>query len=139
MPVRWDQDDDRRLITLVVTDPHTHEDILACVDRQAAEGLWHYARLVDMRLVGELGWPNQAIVKQRILKAGAGRPAGAVAMIVGNRPDWFREALRRSPAEAGLQDFEVLVTPEQVEDWIHRNTHHHATVSAPARRRPLAD
>ena len=122
MPVEWKRDDARQLITLVVTDPYTPEDVLVAVDRQAAEGVWHYARLVDFRKVSEVVWVDQAVVKDRVMDAGGGRPSAAVAMVVGENPMWFREALHYRGPKAGLDDFEVLVTAAQVENWIHRHT-----------------
>ena len=121
MPIEWKQDDARQLITVIVTDPYTPEEVLALLDRQAAEGLWHYARIVDFRKVREIVWVDQSIVKERVMKADGGGPSGAVAMIVGRNPTWFREALHHPGGNVGFDDYEVLVTPDQVDDWIKRH------------------
>ena len=60
-------------------------------------------------------------MRARLLKAGRGRPPGAAAIIVGAHPDRFSEALEHPGSDAGFTDFEVLVTPEQIEDWIRRH------------------
>ena len=49
MPVRWEQDDERRLLTVRVTDPYSVNDILAILDRLAAEDAWDYSILFDVR------------------------------------------------------------------------------------------
>jgi hypothetical protein len=40
MPTQYERDDRRRLITVVVTNPYTVEDLFAVIDRQFAEGTW---------------------------------------------------------------------------------------------------
>jgi hypothetical protein len=49
MPITYVRDDARRLITVAVDGPLVLAEVLATIDRQAAEGTWHYARLYDDR------------------------------------------------------------------------------------------
>jgi hypothetical protein len=114
MPFTYERDDERRLVTVTVTDPYSEDDIFAVVERQAADGVWEYALLYDLRAVAELITLDPAIVKARLLEIGGGRPRGASALIVGAHPDWFRTAMRYSLGIAEVQEFEVLVTPEQM-------------------------
>jgi hypothetical protein len=48
MPITYERDDSRRLITVTVTEPYAVEDILGVIDRQAAEGTWMYALLYEL-------------------------------------------------------------------------------------------
>jgi hypothetical protein len=121
MPVLYQTDDKRRLLTVSVSDPYTAEDVLAVVDRQASEGLWEYALLYDVRSVSQVVDLDPALVKARIRLAGEGRPRGAVAIVIGAHPDRFRAAMLYSAGLGGSHEFEVLITPEQVDDWIRRH------------------
>jgi hypothetical protein len=123
MPFRLERDDDRRLVTVTVTEPFTQNDFFAVLDRHAEEDTWQHALLFDGRALAEDLWVDPASVKAHIVKAGAGKAPGPIAVIIGPHPDRFREALRHPGRIAGFEDFEVLITPEQVENWIRRHTH----------------
>jgi hypothetical protein len=122
MPLRWERDDARRLVTVTFTGSYTAEDIFSVIDRQAAEGLWEYALLYDLRAAADLVQMDPAELRQRILTAGGGRPRGGSAVIVGAHPDWVRTILNFKPATTGIQEFETLITPAQVDSWIERHT-----------------
>jgi hypothetical protein len=49
MPIAYERDDQRRVITLIVTEPYSVDDILSVIDRQAAEDTWGHAMLYDLR------------------------------------------------------------------------------------------
>ena len=49
MPILYLSDDQRRLITVTMTEPYSVNDILSAIDRQASEGHWDYAILYDQR------------------------------------------------------------------------------------------
>jgi hypothetical protein len=51
MPMAYARDDQRRLITVMVTEPYSLGDLLSVLDRQAAEDTWEYAMLYDLRAV----------------------------------------------------------------------------------------
>src|ERR1700674_4937900 len=51
MPIVYERDDARRLITVTLTEPYAVEDIFGAIDRQAAEDTWDYAMLYDLRAV----------------------------------------------------------------------------------------
>jgi hypothetical protein len=121
MPFTYARDDERRLVRVTATDPFTLDDMFAMADRHANEGAWEYALIFDARPMTADAWFDPGLVKAHLLKAGAGRPPGPVALVVGLNPDRFREALRHPGGVAGLGEFEVLVTDRQVEDWIHRH------------------
>jgi len=49
MPITYTRDDRRHLITVTVDGPFDLDEIMATIDRQAAEGTWRYGRLYDER------------------------------------------------------------------------------------------
>ena len=51
MPIAYECDDLRQLITVTVTEPVTLDEIRDVIDRQAAEDTWDYAMLFDLRRV----------------------------------------------------------------------------------------
>src|SRR3954453_19526421 len=59
MPIDYDRDDDRRLITLTFTDPFTFEEALSQADRQSAEGTWEYAVFYDLRAISRVPTTSQ--------------------------------------------------------------------------------
>lgn len=51
MPLTFDRDDVRRRIVLTGTGVVTGKDVIAAIDRQAAEGLWQYSVLYETTAV----------------------------------------------------------------------------------------
>ena len=49
MPSDYRRDDDKRLITVTMTEPFSMADFIGVVERQAAEDTWSYALLYDLR------------------------------------------------------------------------------------------
>jgi len=122
MPIAYERDDQRRLITVTVTEPYSVDDILSAIDRQAAEDTWEYAMLYDLRAVtfalteGEL----QQMV-DRVKAVGSARERGPVGAAVGARPEMFRMGLRYTELTRKLMNVEVLLTSTQIEGWMARN------------------
>ena len=122
MPIAYERDDQRRLITVAVTEPYSVGDILSAIDRQAAEDTWAYATLYDLRAVTFAS--TEADLRQiadRIKVAGGGRERGAVGMAVGARPEMFRMGLRYTELTRKLMNVEVLLTSAQLEGWMARS------------------
>jgi hypothetical protein len=46
-PIAYQRDDQRRLITVTVTEPCSVDDILSVIDRQSGEDTWEYTVLYD--------------------------------------------------------------------------------------------
>jgi hypothetical protein len=121
MPIEYQRDDQRRLVTLLVTEPYSIDEVVAVVDRQVAEDLWAYAMLYDLRggahmLLTETDLQQLAV---RVKAVGPGR--GPVGLAIGNQSQWgliYTEKMRR------LVTLEVLLTPEQVDGWLDRNAPH---------------
>ena len=117
MPIAYERDDQRRLITVAVTEPYSVDDILRAIDRQAAEDTWAYAALYDLRAVTFAS--TEADLQQtadRVKVAGGGRERGPVGIAVGARPEMFRMGLRYTKLTRTLMTVEVLLTVAQVDD-----------------------
>lgn len=59
MPITYVRDDQRRRITVTTTGMVGLDELLAVVDRQAAEGTWRYGMLYDSRRVASVASQNE--------------------------------------------------------------------------------
>ena len=128
MPIDYQRDDDRRLITLTFTEPFSFEEAVNQAERQSAEGIWTYAVLYDLRAVSRAASPAQMQEGlSRIELVGAGRPRGPVGVAIAPRLEMFASGLHYTKAAGPSRDIEVLLTATQIEAWLAR--------SAPTRHR----
>ena len=122
MPLAYERDDRRRLITITVTDPYTVEEVLRVIDRQAAENTWEYAMLYDLRAAENFA---DAVDRPRLAAhakaVGGGRTRGAVCLWVAPRADRFQRSAQYSQAARGA-DVEVVLTDLQLAAWLARAT-----------------
>jgi hypothetical protein len=109
---------------VTVTEPISIQDILDAVERQAAEDTWSYALLYDLRGVVTPLSDDMKLgqLADRVQVLGAGRTRGPVAAAVPLRADMVRSGLFTTQRTAGRLSFEILVTPQQLQDWLARNT-----------------
>jgi hypothetical protein len=122
MPTAYDRDDQRRLITVTVTDPYSADDILSAIDRQAAEDTWAYALLYDLRTAEHMPADEAAQhFADRIKAAGGGQQRGPVGLALGTKPEQFRWGLMYTSVIRKLEAFEVLLTSSQLDAWLARN------------------
>ena len=128
MPIDYHRDDQRRLITVTLTDPFSFGELLRQTDRQWAEHAWEYAVLYDVRSVlhvspaGEL----QQLVDHTHL-IGGGRPRGPVGVAIPPRPEILRRGLQLTAAGGPRRDIEILLSEEQLEDWLARHARRRRT------------
>jgi hypothetical protein len=124
MPSDYKRDDDKRLITVTMTEPFSMADFIGVVERQAAEDTWSYALLYDLRSLETIkeASPLLQTFVDRLQVLGAGRTRGPIGVVVRRGPDKMRARLLETRTEARL-NFEVLVTDLQVDEWLARNTH----------------
>jgi hypothetical protein len=123
MPVAYDRDDRRRLITVTVTEPYSIDDILSVIDRQAVEDTWEYATLHDLRDVTDASTlADLQQLADRVRAVGGGRERGPVGIAIRARPALFLAGLMYSKLTKGFMTVEVLLTPEQVDAWLARST-----------------
>jgi hypothetical protein len=83
MSITYERDEQRRLITVTVTEPYSVNEILSAIDRQAAEYTWEYASLYKLAVTR---MPTKGDVLQfadRIKAVGGERERGPVGLVVG--------------------------------------------------------
>ena len=125
MPISYERDDARRLITVVVTDPYGFDDILGVVDRQSADDTWGYAMLYDMHALADFGREvDSPRLAAHVTAIGRGRTRGPVGLWIVRRPDRFRVGVEYSALTSGVLELEVLLTKSQVDNWLVRCTKH---------------
>jgi hypothetical protein len=125
MPISYERDDDRRLITVTMTEPVSVHDILGAIDRQAAEGTWEYSIFYDQRALTQVS--TEADLQQmadRIRVAGRDRTRGPVGIAIRPDPALFLVGLTYSKLTKELMDVEVLLSAGQIESWLGRNSRH---------------
>ena len=125
MPIIYERDDERRLITVTVTEPVSVDDILGAIDRQAAEDTWEYALLRDQRGLTQVS--TEADLQQmadHIRAAGRGRARGPVGIAIRPDPALFLVGLTYTKLTKELMNVEILLTAAQIESWLSRNSRH---------------
>jgi hypothetical protein len=122
MPIEYQRDDRRRLITVTLTEPFLFDELLHQTDRQWAEDTWTYAVLYDGRATTHITPPReieQLVNHTRVI--GGGRPRGAVGVAIPARADMVRGGLQLAEASGPLRDIEILLNAEQIEAWLTRH------------------
>lgn len=122
MPITYERDDQRRLITVTVTDPYSIDDIVGAIGRQAAEDTWGYAAFYDLRVVSRPPRePDLQQIVDWIRDVGSGRERPKVGLAVGASPEQFRMGLLFMELTRKLVTVEVLLTATQINGWLARN------------------
>ena len=123
MPIAYERDDQRRLITVTVTEPYSADDILRVIDRQAGEDTWGHAMLYDLRRMTN-AWTEADLQRMadRVKVAGGGRERGPVGIAIRARPELFLVFLVYATLTKELMTVEVLLTAAQRVAWLARNT-----------------
>jgi ribosomal protein S28E/S33 len=121
MPIAYQRDDQRRLITVTVTEPCSVDDIASVIDRQG-EGTWKYALLYDLRAATDAS--TEADLQQlaeRVKVAGREGERGPVGVAIRARPALFVLALMYTRMMTEFATAEVLLTAAQIDAWLVRN------------------
>ena len=122
VPIAYERDDERRLITVTVIEPYSVDDILGVIDRQAAEDTWWYAILYDLRgLIHVSTDADLQHIADRVKVVGGGRKRGPVGIAVGTHPEAFRAGLMYTKLAGKLVNVEVVLTAAQLDGWLTRN------------------
>jgi hypothetical protein len=122
MPIHYDRDDQRRLITATFTEPYSVDEVLGLIERQMADNAWEYATFHDMRATTHLSTLDEARrITARVQALSGGRTRGPVGMAISRTPEQLREGLRFAEATKNIVTLEVLLTETQLEDWLARN------------------
>ena len=123
MPTTYGRDDQRRLITVTVTEPYSIDEIINAIDRQAAENAWDYAMLYDLRSGAPMATESdleQLAVHVKVV--GSGHERGPVGLAIGAQPERHRWGFMYTELVRKLVTVEVLLTDAQVDGWLARNT-----------------
>jgi hypothetical protein len=123
LPIAYQRDDQRRLITVTVTEPCAVDDIPSVIDRQAGEGTWEYTLLFDLRAMADA--PTEAVLQQiaERVKAPLGeRDRGPIGIAIRAQPALFLLGMMYAKLVKDLVTVEVLLTAGQIDAWLVRNT-----------------
>jgi hypothetical protein len=122
MPIAYQRDDQRRLITVTVTGSCSADDISGVIDRQAGEDTWEYALLYDLRAMTAASTEaDLQQIAERVQVVGGGRERGPVGIAIRPRPAPFLEGLMYATLTKGFVAVEILLTPAQIDLWLVRN------------------
>ena len=123
MPIAYERDDQRLLITVTVTEPCSVDDIPSVIDRQAAENTWEYALLYDLRGMTDASTETDLQqLAERVKVAGGERKRGPVGIAIRARPALFLLGLMYTKLIKEFVTVEVLLTAAQIDAWLVRNT-----------------
>jgi hypothetical protein len=122
VPIAYQRDDLRRLITVTVTEPCSVDDIFSVIDRQSNEDTWKYSLLYDLQ-----GMTDASIgadlpqIADRVKAVGGGRKRGQVGVAIPARPALFLLVLMYTKLIRELATVEVLLNGAQIDAWLARN------------------
>jgi hypothetical protein len=122
MPIEYQRDDRRRLITVTMTEPFSLDELLSQTDRQWAEHTWEYAVLYDSRAIWRVTPASelqQLVDRTRVV--GGGRPRGPVGVVIPLRPELLRGGLHLAQLGGPRRDIEILLNDAQLETWLTRH------------------
>jgi hypothetical protein len=122
MPIIYERDDARRRISVKLTGRVTVDDLLAIVDRQAAEQTWHYSLCYDARGITKDAVSTVDEVRQvlrHVVQTSARHGArGPVAIVTDNPGDY---AMVRMYSSLGAEEritVEVFRDPSDAVRWL---------------------
>jgi hypothetical protein len=123
MPMAYQRDDQRWLITVTVTEPCSVDDISSVVDRQAVEDTWEYALLYDLRAMTDASAEaDLELLAERVKLVAGERERGPVGIAIHPRPALFLLGLMYAKLIKEFVTVEVLLTAAQIDAWLVRNT-----------------
>jgi hypothetical protein len=122
MPIDYQRDDRRRLITVTVTEPFSFDELLNQTDRQWTENTWEYAILYDSRTTLHRFPPMEVEqILARTQAIGKGRPRGPVGVAIPVRGEMVTSGLQLAKQGGPDRDIEILLNVVQIDAWIVRH------------------
>ena len=122
MPIVYQRDDQRRLITVTMTEPCSVDDISSVIDRQAGEGTWEYGMLYDLRAMTDASTEaGLQQIAERVKVSGGERERGPMGIAIRAQPALFLLGMMFAKLVKGLATVEVLLTAGQIDAWLVRN------------------
>ena len=132
MPIAYQRDDPRRLITVTVTEPCSVDDISSVIDRQASKDTWEYALLYDLRAMTDASTEaDLQLLAERVKAGGGDRERGPVGIAIRAQPALFLLGLMYTKLIKEFVAVEVLLTAAQIDAWLIRNASSGARGPAP--------
>jgi hypothetical protein len=123
MPMAYQRDDQRRLITVTVTEPCSVDEISSVIDRQAGERTCEYALLYDLRAMTDASTEaGLQQIAERVKMVGGERKRGPMGIAIRTQPALFLLGLMYTKLIKELVTVEVLLTAAQIDAWLVRNT-----------------
>ena len=120
MALTYERDDVRRRITVITTGAVTSGEILAMVDRQAAEGTWSYAMLYDASDADSVASADEVRVLDRhvatLIRAHGRR--GPVAVLTREAAIFGMTRMYATLGESSHQRVDVFRDPPDAERWL---------------------
>jgi hypothetical protein len=122
MPITYQRSDQRRLITVTVTEPCSVDDISSVIDHQAGEDTWAYALLYDLRAMTDTSTEaDLQRLAERVKVARGEGERGPVGIAIRARPALFLLGLMYAKLIKEFVNVEVLLTASQIDAWLVRN------------------
>jgi hypothetical protein len=122
MPIDYQRDDARRLVSIVLTEPYAFDELLSTTDRQWTEDVWEYAVFYDVRGVAHVPPASELQrVVDRVRTVGGGAPRGPGGVAISPSPEMFRGGLQLAKLSGPLRDLEILLNDAQVDAWLTRH------------------
>ena len=120
MPLNYTCDRARRRITVVSVGAATREEILAVIDRQAAEGGWSFGVLYDTRQGTTV--PTGEDLHRMVLHVGRlttkHGPRGPVALVVRDPQHFIVGSRYSSLGDLTALNVKVCTSIEEADDWL---------------------
>ena len=119
MPFRFERDDARQRIRVMLIDPLTEDEIIGIINRQRDEGLWAYGMMVDTR--GLNVPPSRAMARAAVahvtdVSTNEGR-RGPVAVVALRGMVGLSEAYAFESHRHG-RDVQVFWSPDEANQWL---------------------
>jgi hypothetical protein len=119
MPCDYLVDHSRRRIVLTPRDPVSVTDVVAAVERQATDGTWAWATLIDSRL--RTSAPTAAAIRQLLARVRAlsdvQGPRGPVAMVA-SMPAMYGMARMYATLGESVTNMQVFGDLAEAEQWL---------------------
>lgn len=111
------RDDVRRRIRFTATEPVTFADVTALLDRQIAEGSWHYGLVIDLRMAILPRADRDRVVSRMTEMSAVHGPHGPVALVT-NQPDSVANAQVYAMRSTDAESVEVFWDIEEANHWL---------------------
>jgi hypothetical protein len=122
MPITYQRDDERCRIDVRLTGVVTAEDLLAIVDRQAAESTWHYSLCYDARHItkgaASAGDEVRRVLRHIVETSAVHGERGPVAIITDKPADYNIVRMYSALGAPQRVTAEVFRDPADAERWL---------------------